>query len=158
MKNNNGFSLVELLVSIIIASILVLTVGVLSSVANSSFNRLNSEQQIYNDLSYGFKLLQYKVRGSSSIATGNRASPWISGKHFLIDGGAFGLYQSSSTETDLVYDNGTQIEKILLVPQPGSVNLSFPVAITSQAVTVRVSGAKNNVSFDMQTTIARRNQ
>ena len=168
MKNQKGFSLVEMLVSLIMAAILILTVGVISTIANSSFSRLNKEQQIYNDISYGFKLLQYKVRASSSIAEGNRSAPWVSGEHFLVDTGAFGLYQTNATTTDFVYDNGAQRETIFSVPQPGNITLSFPVAITSQSVTVRLVGKKlatvgsfgdrNYVSFDIQTTALRRNQ
>ena len=168
MKNQKGFSLVEMLVSLIMAAILILTVGVISTIANSSFSRLNKEQQIYNDISYGFKLLQYKVRASSSIAAGNRSAPWVSGQHFLVDNGAFGLYQTSAATTDFVYDNGVQRETIFSVPQPGTVTLSCPVPVASQSVTVHLVGKKlvtvgsfgemNYISFDMQTTALRRNQ
>ena len=158
MKNKNGFSLIELIVSIVIASILVLTVGVLSSTANRSYNALNNKQQIYNDLSYAFKLLQYKVRGSTSIAAGNKASPWIAGQHFLVGtNNTFGLYQTSGTVKDLVYDVGGVRETIFSVPQPGTIALSFPVAITAASVTISVSGVKDNIPFTMKTTIFRRN-
>ena len=158
-KSENGFSLVELLVSMLCASVLILAVGVLSSMANSSFNKLSSKQQIYNDISYGFKLLQFKVRNSNSIVPGNKLPPWIANQHFLIDNGngVFGLYQTNAAVTDLVYDDGVHKETIFSVPQPGTVSLSFPVAMTNQAVTISLSGTKDNIPFDMETTIYRRN-
>ena len=157
MKNKNGSTLIELLIGLIAAAVLVLTIGVLSSMANSSFCKLNREQQIYNDISYGFKLLQRKVRGASLIAAGNKSAPWLNGQHFLIGSDAFGLYQTSATVTDLVYDNGITKETIFSVPQPGTISLSFPVAITAQSVTISLSGVKDNIPFNMQTTITKRN-
>lgn len=176
MRNKSGFSLVELLVSIIVASILILTISVLSGTANSSFNKLNSEQQIYNDISYGFKLLQNKVRVASSIAVGDRLSPWISGQHFLIDSGVFGLCQYSfsagqcqagGTQTALVYDDGVKQDTILRVPSSGTIALTFPAALTSTSVTISISGniiisgltpdSQDNIPFNVQTTAMRRN-
>ena len=170
MKNQKAFSLVELLVCLVIAAVLILTVGAISSIANSSYNKINSQQQIYNDISYGFKLLQFKVRNSTSaIASGNQPSPWISGQHFLIGSSdVFGL-QTSGSDTNLVYDNGNT-ETILNVPAAvttncsnlttmiNCINLTFPVSMTAQSVTFRISGVKDKVRFDMQTTVLRRNQ
>ena len=68
MRSKNGVSLVELLVSIVVASILILTIGVLSDIPQKSYKKINSEQQIYNDISYGFKLMQNKVRASSILS------------------------------------------------------------------------------------------
>ena len=156
----------ELLVSILIASVLILTIGVMTTVANNSFKKANFRQSVYNDLSFGFKLLQAKVRVANSIATGNKPAPWISGQHFLINTNAtFGLCQysfstdqcqSGGSETALVYTDGANQETILRVPAPGTITVSFP-ALTTTAVTISVSGAKNGVSFSMQTTATRRN-
>lgn len=155
--HKKGFTLVEMLVSLVVAGILILSVGVIASVSNNSFIKLNNKQQIYNDIAYGFKLLQYKVRGSTSIAIGNQTDPWISGQHFLVGSDIFGLYQTNQTTTDLIYHNGSKKEIIFSVPQPGIVNLSFPGGISGQSVTVKISGTKNRIPFDLETTIFRRN-
>src|SRR5262245_40282490 len=126
MKNKNGLTIVELLVSILIASILILMIGAMSMIANRSFSKVRDQQSVYNDLSYGFKLLQFKVRAASSIAAGSQPAPWISGDHFQIGStGVFGscTYKPSTrrcdttgTETALVYYDGTKWDTILRVP------------------------------------------
>ena len=156
LKSSKGFSLTELLISLIITFILILTIGVISNIALASFNRLSSKQQTYNDISYAFKRIQFKVRNASFIATGNKASPWVSNEHFLIDGDTFGLYQTSATVRDLIYDDGVTKEKILTVAQPGLINLALN-NITSSSVTLTISGTKDKTDFNLQTTILRRN-
>ena len=157
LKNKNGTSLVELLVGILVSSILILTIGVLSETANRSYNKLYIQQQIYNDISYGLKMLQNKVRIGGTLVAGNKSAPWVSGQHFLIGSGAFGLYQTSGTVKDLVYDNGVTRETLFSVPQPGTITLAFPVTLTSKSVTIQISGTKNNIPFDILATATRRN-
>ena len=169
----NGFTLVEMLVSLIISSILILMVGVLSEIANGTYNKVKKEQEIYGDISYGIKLLQFKMRNSSSIAPGSQPAPWISGQHFLIGSGIFGLYQTSGTVVDLVYDNGVNRETIFSVPQPGIIAVTIidsatlnPITTATKSIDLTISGeidvktaiAKTNrIKFNMQTTILRRN-
>jgi hypothetical protein len=156
MTNKNAITLIELLIGLILASILFLSVGVLSEIANSSFNKLNKEQQVYNDISYGLKLVQNRLRGSlSPISAGSQPAPWISGKHFQFGNDTFGLYQSIGS-TDLIYDDGTRKETILSVPPTGAVDLSFP-ALSDQSITIKITGSKNEIPFDIQTTVFRRN-
>ncbi len=158
MKNTHGHSLIEFLLAIMIASILILTIGTLSTIGNSSYKKLNSQQQIYNDLSYAFKLLQNKVRVAKTLTLTNQPSPWISGKHFLIDAAIFGLYQTNASTVDLVYDNGVQRQTILSVPQPGTITLTFPSpGVTSNSVKIEISGTKDNINFVEGTTVRRRN-
>ena len=156
MNNKNGFSLVEVLVSIVIASILILTIGIISSIANGTYNKLSKEQSIYNDISYAFKLMQNKIHMSSTLAVGSNPSPWITNQHFVVDGGTFGLYQTSATAKDLIYVSGGTTETLLTVPQPGTITLSM--AITSgKYITITLSGKKDNIPFQMETAVLRRN-
>jgi len=77
---NNAFTLVELLVGIVTGAIIVLTIGVISTIALSSYKKVSDEAAIYNDLSYGFKLFQNKIRSSKSItksAPGGLVNPVV---------------------------------------------------------------------------------
>src|SRR5690349_13746798 len=102
MKNIKGLSIIELLVSLVVSSIIILMVGVLSSIANRSFNKLNKEQSIYSDISHGFRLLQYKVRNAASLTAGTTLSPWVTNEYFLIDSAIFGIchYNFSTNSCD----------------------------------------------------------
>ncbi len=162
MRNKNGFSLVELLVSIVVASVLILTIGVLSSIANGSYNKINSEQQIYNDLSYGFKLMQNKVRASSTVSITAASGSWVSPRVSVSDGN-FGIFRNTTSlaTREFSYDNGTTREVILSVPDPNNssaiLDLTAVQTATSNAVTVTITGTKNNMPFNMQTTVTKRN-
>ena len=182
MRNKKGITLVELLVSMIVASILILTVGVLSSTANRSFKKLTSKQQIYNDISYGFKLTQNKVRASSGIGKVLKpnGTPWRSDK-LVIGISEFGIYRNG-TSRDFVFipdlSSETTQEKILSVPDsndsdsnlvmsincdctrasPTTYNCSnSSCTVTPKSVTLVLTGTKDNIPFDMETTILKRN-
>jgi prepilin-type N-terminal cleavage/methylation domain-containing protein len=166
MKNKKGFTLIELLVSLLISSILILMIGVLSSTANRSFSKANDQQGVYSDLSFGFKLLQTKVRSASTLAAGNKPAPWVSGEHFLINtSGVFGLCefnfntnqcQAGGSDRALVYSDSASQQVILRIPPPDSITVSFP-SLSATAVTIMISGTKDDVPFSIQSTAARRN-
>ena len=191
-KSENGFSLMELLVSMICAAVLMLAVGVLSSMANSSFNKISSQQQIYNDISYGFKLMQNRVRGALGSVSKSTAptTSWfnmsVSGtgtpEWLEVDKGAFGIYQSpGSTQKDFVYMSdkaadasvAANRETIFSVPdanltltvQCDCVRVSSTTYACSnpsctnkpKSITMVLAGQKDNIPFDMESTIYRRN-
>ena len=161
MKNKNGFTLTELLVSIIIASVLILTVGVLSSIANSSYNKINNTQQIYNDISYGFKLIQNQVHVSSTLSITAVSGSWVSPR-VSVGAGNFGIYRNTTytpATREFSYDNGTTREAILSVPDPNNSSsvLDLTATQSTNAITVTITGTKNNIPFNMQTTVMKRN-
>ncbi len=190
MKNNKGFSITELLIALLITAILVLIIGILSQIANSSYNKANLQQQIYNDLSYGLKLMQQRVRGSQSSViklTSKSNPPWVNAQELTIDtavvnGGSqnvgFGLYQESgSTQRDFVFlaDKNDETRREALFSVSGccdtSNDLNFTVTCDStnplnpsdcstgvKSITVSITGQKNKIPFDMESTILKRNQ
>ena len=161
MKNKNAFTLVELLVSLIIAAIVVLTIGVLSSISNSSFNKINNKQQVYNDISYGLKLMQSKVRASSTLSITVASGSWVS-QRVSVSTGNFGIYRNTTynpARREFSFDNGTAREIILSVDDPNNSSAALDLTATqnTNAVTVTISGLKNNIPFNVQTTATRRN-
>ncbi len=101
--NNKGFSLTELLVSMLAATILFLIVGTIATIANTCFNKAEREQQIFKDISYGFKFIQNRVRASSGLQIIALANPW-QGRQLQINAGGeiFGVCQSGN-QTNLVH-------------------------------------------------------
>jgi len=63
----NGFSLVELQVSLLIASILILSIGMIAQVSTQKYNQYLDEARIYNDIAYGFKMIENRIRESQSL-------------------------------------------------------------------------------------------
>jgi prepilin-type N-terminal cleavage/methylation domain-containing protein len=189
MRNKNGFTMVEILMAMLIIAILVLIIGILSEIASNTYNKLNKKQQIYNDISYGLKLMQQRVRSSQSSVvklTGKPNPPWVNGEEVTIDtaivngisqNGGFGLYQASgTTQRDFVYlpdkTDETKREAIFSVYGccDASNDLNFTVTCSSSnpgnpndcslgvtAITVIISGIKEKIPFDMESTILKRN-
>ena len=189
MKNKKGLSLVELLTSIVISSILILLIGILTSTANSSFNKYNREQAIYNDISYGFKLMQNKVRASTvfskALKPGTPALVDWRSDQLVVGAITFGVYRNlrnGKYYRDFVAATGTQ-ELILSVPDDGDSDNNLLMTIngcdctrngptiydcttppattacsgTPKSATLVLTGKKDNIPFDMETTIAKRN-
>lgn len=167
MKNRNGFSLIELLISLIVAAIIVLTAGTLSDIGLITFNKQSSKQAVYNDLSYGLKLIRNRFRNadSSSVKKNTAASSsWLNNTRLEINNEAFGIYKpNNSTQRDFVYlkdkSDESKREVILSVPE-GDLDWTIScdtVCPSPDAVTIVLKGTKNKNPFHMETTIARRN-
>jgi prepilin-type N-terminal cleavage/methylation domain-containing protein len=75
MRNNKGFSLVEMLVALIVAAIMILMIGVLSNIGQKEYKKVYEKQAIYNDISYGFKLIENRVRDSDSMTFSVATAP-----------------------------------------------------------------------------------
>ena len=174
MKNKKAFSLIELQVSLTIAAIMVLIVGVIASLSQNSYNKSNKEAQLYNDISYGFKSMQNKVRSSPSMSAICPSGSWISNK-VNVSSGSFGIFRDTSktpATRDFSFDNGVKREVILSVPDADNSSLNLDLATpvncdtgaalltcgTSPVtyIAVRISGNKDNLPFSMCTTILRR--
>ena len=174
MKNNRAFSIVELLVGIIVSSILILTIGVISSMGNAGHTKALNTQVLYNDISYGFKLIKNKVRSSDSIAVNATPTdpPWKSSvllvNHQQVVGGvatvvqgAFGVYQAASSTTQaFVYMPDVSVpatfESILSLSTTETLNLIF-TSVTASSLTMQLNGQKDNIPFDVTNVVLRRN-
>ncbi len=172
MKTRSGFSLVELLISLIVAAILVLTAGSLSSISLTAYNKEMNKQGIYNDLSYGLKLLRNRFRNAeaSSVSKNTAAgNVWVGQTLLEIENQAFGIYQlnnSSPREFVFLADKSNQNKREVLLSVPGS-DFSWTVECDPsdcgasgpgpKAVTVKFDGTKNKYPFHMETTVTRRN-
>jgi len=152
--NNKGITLVELLVSIIASAILMLTIGVLSELAVASSRELRLEADIFNDIMYGTKILQKKVRESANCIPVTPGGLWI-GERLDCGIEAIGVYNNSGAY-ELVYmqdKTGTAREPILLV---SDTNLGINFTLNSDAITVRITGSKDNIPFDIVSTVTTR--
>lgn len=119
-KNCRGFTLTEVLVTIVIVAIFFLTVGVISKIAITKPKEYAKQTDINADAAYGFKLMRKHVRESKKIfdpdeATNLPGSPWIGKwvKYIPQSGtqGAFGLYDNSANgSTDFIYLNDTSLD------------------------------------------------
>jgi len=178
MKNNKALSIVELLVSLVVASILILMIGILSGVGNTGYVKVINTESIYNDISYAFKLMENRVRSSESmtIQTNPSNPPWKSNrllvKHEKVAGGiatltqgAFGLYQANgSAAKSLLYVPDTALfdpndlntfETILSISSTQILNLTFS-DVTANSATVKLDGVKNKIPFAVSNVVLRR--
>ncbi len=141
-----GFTIIELLITMVISSVLLLTLGGIARIALSSHDRLWQEAKVVNDTAYCLDLLRHSLRGARNVTldAGNgilTADNLI----FKIDG------------SDLVFidtDNSNQRNVIL----KDADSLAFsPVYVSAGYYRIDLSGEKNNFNFDYSINIQRRN-
>jgi hypothetical protein len=153
-----GYTYTEMLISLAISSFVVLSIGAASNIGRRSYGKVVEETKVYTDISYGFKLMQNRIRQAKNLSTQAASGVWVSNK-LIVNDGAFGLYRAAGSLTiDFVYladkDNENVREVIFSVAASASVN--FTVNISGKAVTIRLYGEKKNIPFDVSTTVVRR--
>jgi len=159
MRNRHGYTYVEMLVSIIISSFIVLTVAAVSGVSQRSYHKVMTEAGVYSDITYGYKLLQSRVRGAKSLSIQAAGGQWCSA-HLMINGQqAFGLYQpSAGANIEFVYmkdvSDPSAREVIFHLASDETMNLN--ITLSGKSVTFQLSGQKSKVPFNIATTVARR--
>lgn len=115
--NKNGFTLIELLVTIIIGGLIMLTMGSVSEIGSRSHKKLVLESDIYNDIAYGFKLVQNKVHKAVSVSAtpiSGGSTTWKDGTERLDIGSteSFGVYNENGVE-NFVYSLSGNRQTIL---------------------------------------------
>jgi len=172
MRNTKAYTLVEMLISLVLGAILVLSMGAISSISNNSYRKVMAQAQVFNDIHYGIKFLQSHVRKASALYTETGNGSWVSQK-LIVDHEAFGLFQNGA-QVDFVYlpdkDDENQREIIFSVSSPGNVTLDFykPPAVVGgawpdvvvgdelEAIKAQLQGHKDRIPFDAATIIMRR--
>ncbi len=159
MKKKKGFTYTELLISIVLSSFVVLSIGAASTIGRRSYEKVVEETKIYSDIAYGFKLLQNRIRQADSLTTQPAAGAWVSATLIVNNRWVFGLYRAEGSPTiDFVYLNDkndeTAREVIFSVAETSPV--SFTATVSSKAATVRLNGEKKKIRFDISTTVIRR--
>ena len=115
------------------------------------------ESSIYNDISYGFKLIQDRVHKSKTIAVETATTPWL-GQKLITGNEAFGVYYQVGSSQDFVYlpdkNDDSNRKVILSVLDTDVLNAAF--TINGGKVTVTLSGSKGEIPFNISTTVKSR--
>jgi type II secretory pathway component PulJ len=159
MKNHCGYTYIEVLISIVISSFVVLTISTVSSISQRSYDKTMREAGIFSEISYGFKLMQNRVRSGKSLTKQSASGQWVSEQLIISNKEAFGLYRPTGSATiDLVYlkDKSQTNSREVILSVPTSDSVSFNVTINGNSATVRVNGIKKSSAFDMSTVMVRR--
>jgi len=171
MNNKKSFSLVEMLVALVVSSIIVLTIGAISSISLSSHKKTRQEAAIFADITYSLKFIKRQVRKADLLF--REVSPpadWVAPQLIINSTSAIGLYNvpGDSSRTELIYledkDANVENNKIVLFyvdqnenidPVDNSINFTFPDPDTT--ITIDITGVKNGIPFDItDLTIKRR--
>jgi len=161
-----GLGLIELLTSIVIASVLILMIGVISNIAFSSYEDLKKEDQVFKDLYFGFDLLIYSLRNASTVSVaGNQltmvkttGNPNFS-RTFKNDAADF-KYTDSDGDHIIIQgvDNLNFDFRCTKDPlNPGEWLSSPPCSSNSSIFHVTLSGEKDKEGFNLSADVARRN-
>ena len=148
LTSTRGFSMVELLVSIIIATILMLAVGAISSISLSSHNKVRNESELFGDLAYTFKTFQKITREAGNSQAGPCTTPpcgaWAS-KQLIVSNNA-----GTSNDAFGLFDNTTDATKRELI-RVSYTTATFPTDSTVQStkeVLTSFHRTNDTVSFD----------
>lgn len=161
LKTNTGFTLVDMIIAMMIAAVVVLTAGTISSISVRSHTKNFEEGQIYTEISYGFKQMQKYIRERGAIIDTPGGS-WV-GERFVINtenilvNQAFGLYQNGSN-VELVYvpDITDETTRDVIFSTPASGNVSLDLTKSTDEYTVQISGDKSGIPYDLIMTVTGR--
>lgn len=157
-----GLTLTELIIGLAIGVILILMIGGISSICQSSFENLRKESGVYNDVFYGLNLIKFSVRkAQGTINVGNEMDPNWKSQVLTMGNSAFGLYKPPGTKTEFVYlknkSDTTKRDILMEVDSNKNETIVFTPSQNGKIVTVRVYGRKDKESFDLSTSVMRRN-
>lgn len=162
MKKDNAFTLVEMMITLVITTFLILAIVTSVNIGNRYYGKLCQETGIYNDIAYGLKLIANRVHTAQVFSISTGTSPW-SGQCLVVGNEKFGVYNSGAS-IDFVYlpnkNDESKREVILSVALNESLNLNFTDAdyptLKGSAVKIKVSGTKYNIPFNFSETATRR--
>lgn len=158
MKSIKGTTLIELLVVLVIGLAMLLAIGAISDIGKRTQRNLLGEASIYNDISYGFKLIQRRAHGSVLDKEGPPTNSWV-GDQLITGNERFGVYTHLRGQ-DFVHlpnknDNNVR-RTILSVLNPDTLNFVPLVNIAMGSADITLSGIKNGILFNMTTYVKSR--
>jgi hypothetical protein len=151
-------TLVEMLVGMILMVIMLIAVGAISDVGKQGHQNIATEASIYNDIAYGFKLIQNRIHSTNgTVAEEATSTPWI-GNRLVVGNHAFGIYDKAGGWRDFVYlpdkNDENNRQTILTVLDTDAITGTFTV--TGDKVDISLTGTKRKIPFNMSTTVKKR--
>jgi len=147
MKFKRGTTIIELLVVLMIGLTMLLAIGAISDIGKRTQRNLINEASIYNDISYGFKLIQRRAHGSALDSEGPPAN-WV-GDRLITGSERFGVYVHPGGQ-DFVHLLGSGVRRtILSVLNPDTLSFIPNVDATIDNADISLSGTKNGIPFSM---------
>ena len=149
--NKRSFTLTELLAGIAVAAIAILTVGAIGTFSFKTYKDLRNQSSVYNDAQFALELIRESVRQSTS-------APVVAGTCLTVTGSAGTLYfYKNAAGTSLVYGSAACSSVTNKIIISGVTTLVFTPSISSNLVTVILSGSKSNIPFNFTIKAMRRN-
>jgi len=146
-----GFTLTELIIGMLIASILILTIGVMSGVGISSYNKLSKQAEAYNDLYFGVDLIERSIRRAHTVSVDTTQNT------LTVDSFIF-----KADNGDLVYIDTANANKRNVIVS-GATNLQFvPTNPSTNLYKATISDSirldeKNTIDLNVSVNVMRRN-
>ena len=158
IMNKKAFTLVEMLISLVVVSILILSIGVISSLGVSSYNQAQKQAFLYEDLSFGFKLIQNRARSSKTISQAPWDDPHGMYNKLIVDDEAFGVYHNVEYgKKELVYlEDNKEDEREVMISLSDGDPINFFATILTNSVTFNLEGTRDRIPFRYSSTILRR--
>ena len=148
--DKRSFTLTELVIGLAAGAIVILTIGVISSVGISSSNKLRKEAEVYNDIRFGFDLIEHSIRkAKAKDVTVDEANATLKLDGFL--------FQKDDVKGEFFYtiDPDTTTRHVIITGVNG---LQFtPHPPIGKLIQVDLSGSKEGVAFYLSTSAMRRN-
>lgn len=148
-KDENGFTLVELSVALIITSIITLTAGIIVVSATRDLNRSNRQINLQQDLSLADEILTNAIRGANSDST--RIYSDHTTTEEVISGNCLKIKSSSmyyKNGSDLVIQNESGATQRLLINCVDTLDFYWNSSADSQkCINFRIALQENGYSL-----------
>jgi type II secretory pathway pseudopilin PulG len=175
MKKTAGISLIELLISMLVASVLIIMVGSVSSIGTQSHRKYLNKAEIFNDVEFGLRMVRKNIREAWRISQETKGGSWIGDQIVLknSDGSpdeVIGVLQVAGQQKFVYVPNIalfnisllSTYETLFSVP----ITLSCSIGIVDsppdlqniRTFTITLSGTKNNIPFSLTATLHRRRE
>jgi prepilin-type N-terminal cleavage/methylation domain-containing protein len=160
MQIKKGFTLAELLVTMVISAVLILMVGAISQIAFSSHDQIKKEGDVYSDLFFGLSQISFSVRKASVLSLETWSLPWVSNM-LIVDNSAFGLYRPTGGKIKFVFVPNKTIPGVRenIIEDLDMMSFTFTLSGTpAKSVNLTVGGTKDSEPFNISNfVVTRRN-
>lgn len=159
LRNENGFTLIEISMALAISSIIVLTAGVIIISSSKDFERGSRQIHLQQDLSLASELLMNSIRSASGdstiIYTDSSATIVTTNGNCLKLGSSAIIFKSGA---DLVYQNGTGQAQRLISNCVNTLDFSRDAAADSQkCINFRIALSEADCSIATENRVYFRN-
>lgn len=158
MRNSEyAFTVVELLTALAILAVIILSVGMISSISIGSHEKMRKEAQVYNDIQFGFNLMKHACRHAQTVQVDLSQNTLTFGDITFKENNADFIYTDTNGNHTIISGVNNLAFSFFCRKDAYGNWLADSCSNTSTLFHITLSGEKDKAAFDLYTDISRRN-